>query len=227
MTEETFRQPTEPQPATTQEELTASTPVEEPGTTAGGEQTTGGQQAEGTQARQAAADDFRDSLSNLSSAIDRFGKAAEARVRLELDQGRPEINRTVDEMKRGLDGLIRKSGGLLDSLTRRLSKDDEPSAQSEAGQSSTTEYRVDTDPTSPDTAGGAAPQGETAPHRVETEPSANADLPGHGDVSGHQHSSPVDFPPPTASEPASTASQPMSNDPDVAPAPPREADQQP
>lgn len=70
------------------------------------------------------ADDFRDALSNLSSALDRFGKAAEARARQEWEQGRPEINRAVDEVKRGLEGLIRKSGEVFDSATKRLAKDE-------------------------------------------------------------------------------------------------------
>jgi hypothetical protein len=235
MTDEQFKQPTETHTGTTQEELTASTPVEEPGT--GSEQSSGDQQAAGgaqaeEQARYGGPDDFRDSLTNLSAALDRFGKAAEARVRLELEQGRPEINRTVDEIKRGLDGLIRKSGGLLDTFTRRLNRDDGDSSQTgaESGQSSTTEYRVETEPTT-DAASQTAGQGEATPHRVETEPttaSAASDLPGHGDVSGNQHSSPVDFPPPAAGEsPATSASGATSVEPDVAPAPPKDADSRP
>jgi hypothetical protein len=202
MIDEQFRQPTESQPGTTEEELAASTPVEEPA--AGGEQTSGdqagageataGEDAQSAKARQEAADDFRDSLSNLSSALDRFGKAAEARVRQEWEQGRPEINRAVEEMKRGLDGLIRKTGGVFDNVSQRLNKEESGSTQ--AGQGTPDHEHRDTAPDLPDAA---------------------AQTPGHGDISGNQHSSPVDFPPPAPSEPASSA-------PDEAPGPPQEAD---
>src|SRR6478735_10116464 len=55
------------------------------------EQTTGASGAEGAATgAKVGADDFRDALSNLSSALDRFGRAAEARARQEWAQGKPE-----------------------------------------------------------------------------------------------------------------------------------------
>jgi hypothetical protein len=77
-----------------------------------------------TQQKPGSADDFRDALSNLSAALDRFGRATEARARQEWREGKPEIQRAVDEMKRGVEGLIRKSSGAVDSISRRLNRDE-------------------------------------------------------------------------------------------------------
>lgn len=89
-------------------------------------QATAGDAQSGADEAQAkpSADDFRESLSNLSAAIDRFGRATEARARQEWREGKPEIQRAVDEMKRGLEGLVRKSGEAFDSISRRLNRDD-------------------------------------------------------------------------------------------------------
>lgn len=89
------------------------TPGEEPKTEATGEQPKAG------------ADDFRDALSNLSAALDRFGRATEARARQEWREGKPEIQRAVDEMKRGVESLVRKSGEVVDSVSRRLNRDEQ------------------------------------------------------------------------------------------------------
>src|SRR3954466_4514473 len=70
-----------PQPAGS----TADQPTGDGPGTSGEESTTG-------QSKPGSADDFRDSLSNLSAALDRFGRAAEARARQEWAQGKPEIN---------------------------------------------------------------------------------------------------------------------------------------
>ena len=94
---------------------------------------------------QAKADDFRDALSNLSAALDRFGRATEARARQEWREGKPEIQRAVDEMRRGVESLVRKSGEVVDSISRRLNRDEssanpaekpEPPAESEANATS-------------------------------------------------------------------------------------------
>jgi len=97
---------------------------EGPGTT--GEEPTTGQSKPGS------ADDFRDSLSNLSAALDRFGHAAEARARQEWAQGKPEINRATDEIRRGVEGLVRKSSEAVDALSRKLARDEKSSSTSEA-----------------------------------------------------------------------------------------------
>jgi hypothetical protein len=89
------------------------------------EQTTG-------QSKPGSADDFRESLSNLSSALDRFGHAAEARARQEWAQGKPEINRATDEIRKGVDSLVRKSSEAVDALSRKLARDDKASSTSEA-----------------------------------------------------------------------------------------------
>ena len=73
------------------------------------------------------ADDLRDALSNLSHALDRFGRAAEARVRHEWSENRPDADKKVDEVKRGVESLVKKSADALDTLSRRLIKD-EPEA---------------------------------------------------------------------------------------------------
>lgn len=78
----------------------------------------------GDQDKAPVADDFRDALSNLSSALDRFGRATEARARQEWRESKPEIQHAVDEVKRGLEGLVRKSGGAVDSISKRLNRDD-------------------------------------------------------------------------------------------------------
>lgn len=72
-------------------------------------------------------DDLRDALTNLSHALDRFGRAAEARVRHEWRENRPEADKKVEDVKRGVEGLVKKSADALDTLTRRLAKD-EPTA---------------------------------------------------------------------------------------------------
>lgn len=97
---------------------TDSTPSEEP---PAAEEPTA--EAAGEQPK-ANADDFRDALSNLSAALDRFGRATEARARQEWREGKPEIQRAVDEMRRGVESLIRKSGEAVDSISRRLNRDD-------------------------------------------------------------------------------------------------------
>lgn len=73
-------------------------------------------------------DDFREALSNLSAALDRFGRAAESRARQEWAQGRPEINRATDEIRKGVEGLVRRSTDAVDTLARKLSRDDAPGA---------------------------------------------------------------------------------------------------
>lgn len=86
----------------------------------------------GEQPKAGNADDFRDALSNLSAALDRFGRATEARARQEWREGKPEIQRAVDEMKRGVESLVRKSGEVVDSVSRRLNRDDTGAAKSAA-----------------------------------------------------------------------------------------------
>lgn len=71
------------------------------------------------------ADDFRDALSNFSAALDRLGSAAEQKARAEWAESRPEVDRAVGEVKKGLDGLIRKSAGLIDSFSSKLNKSGE------------------------------------------------------------------------------------------------------
>jgi hypothetical protein len=73
-------------------------------------------------ATDAPADDFRDALSNFSAALDRLGSAAEHKARAEWAEGKPEVDRAVNEVKKGLDGLIRKSAGLIDSFSGKLTK---------------------------------------------------------------------------------------------------------
>ena len=75
------------------------------------------------------ADDFRDALSNFSASLDRLGRAAEKKARTEWAEGKPEIERAMGEVKKGLDGLIRKSTGLIDSVSGKLSKNGEPAAE--------------------------------------------------------------------------------------------------
>ena len=75
------------------------------------------------------ADDFRDALSNFSASLDRLGRAAEKKARSEWAEGKPEIERAVGEVKKGLDGLIRKSTGLIDSVSGKLSKNGETAAE--------------------------------------------------------------------------------------------------
>ena len=70
------------------------------------------------------ADDLRDALTNLSHALDRFGRAAEARVRTEWNENRPEADKKIDDVKRGVEGLVKKSADALDSLSRRLARDE-------------------------------------------------------------------------------------------------------
>ena len=69
---------------------------------------------------------------NLSAALDRFGHAAEARARQEWAQGKPEINRATDEIRRGVEGLVRKSSEAVDALSRKLAREDKSSPTSEA-----------------------------------------------------------------------------------------------
>lgn len=76
------------------------------------------------QPKAGSADDFRDALSNLSAALDRFGRATEQRARQEWREGKPEIQRAVDEMKRGIEGLVRKSSDAFDSISKRLNRDE-------------------------------------------------------------------------------------------------------
>lgn len=80
------------------------------------------------------ADDLREALSNLSHALDRFGRAAEARVRHEWTENRPEADKKVDDVKRGVESLVKKSSDALDSLSRRLAKD-EPAGTTSASPS--------------------------------------------------------------------------------------------
>jgi len=103
----------------------------------GEEQTTG-------QAKPGSADDFRESLSNLSSALDRFGHAAEARARQEWAQGKPEINRATDEIRRGVDSLVRKSSEAVDALSRKLAREDKASS---AGETTVSEAPPSSDAT--------------------------------------------------------------------------------
>jgi hypothetical protein len=110
-----------PQPAGS----TADQPTGDGPGTSGEESTTG-------QSKPGSADDFRDSLSNLSAALDRFGRAAEARARQEWAQGKPEINRATDEIRKGVEGLVRKSSEAVDALSRKLAREDKSSATSEA-----------------------------------------------------------------------------------------------
>jgi hypothetical protein len=98
--------------------------------TSGEESTTG-------PAKPGSADDFRESLSNLSSALDRFGHAAEARARQEWAQGKPEINRATDEIRKGVEGLVRKSSEAVDALSRKLAREDKAKSSSEATVSDT------------------------------------------------------------------------------------------
>jgi hypothetical protein len=91
----------------------------------------GKEQATG-QSKPGSADDFRESLSNLSSALDRFGHAAEARARQEWAQGKPEINRATDEIRKGVDSLVRKSSEAVDALSRKLAREDKASSTGEA-----------------------------------------------------------------------------------------------
>jgi len=126
--------------------------AEQPGTS--GEEPTSGPSKPGS------ADDFRDSLSNLSAALDRFGHAAEARARQEWAQGKPEINRATDEIRKGIDGLVRKSSEAVDALSRKLSREEKPSPTGEA------------------TVSDAPPPGDGPPAAEEPEPpSTNGTVP--------------------------------------------------
>jgi hypothetical protein len=91
----------------------------------------GKEQATGS-SKPGSADDFRDSLSNLSAALDRFGHAAEARARQEWAQGKPEINRATDEIRKGVEGLVRKSSEAVDALSRKLAREEKASPTGEA-----------------------------------------------------------------------------------------------
>jgi len=83
-------------------------------------------------------DDLREALTNLSQALDRFGRAAEARVRNEWRENRPEADKKVEEVKRGVEGLVKKSAEALDTLTRRLNKDEPPARTAAASSGSDT-----------------------------------------------------------------------------------------
>ena len=100
----------------------------------------------GEQSKAGSADDFRDALSNLSAALDRFGRATEARARQEWREGKPEIQRAIDEMKRGVESLVRKSGEVVDSVSRRLNRDDAGSAKPAAGPAEAPDPEAQTTP---------------------------------------------------------------------------------
>jgi hypothetical protein len=119
------------------EGVSGETPPAQPAADAGDRSTgegTGTSSEEPTtgQSKPGSADDFRDSLSNLSAALDRFGHAAEARARQEWAQGKPEINRATDEIRKGVDSLVRRSSEAVDALSRKLARDDKASPTSEA-----------------------------------------------------------------------------------------------
>jgi len=98
---------------------------------------TDGKESTAGQSKPGSADDFRESLSNLSAALDRFGHAAEARARQEWAQGKPEINRATDEIRKGVDSLVRKSSEAVDALSRKLARDEKASPTGEATVSET------------------------------------------------------------------------------------------
>ena len=98
------------------------------------------------QAKPGSADDFRESLSNLSSALDRFGHAAEARARQEWAQGKPEINRATDEIRKGVDSLVRKSSEAVDALSRKLAREEKEKA-SPTGEATVSETPASGDAT--------------------------------------------------------------------------------
>jgi len=119
------------------EGVTGQTPPAQPAGSAADQPTgegsgTSGEESTTGQSKPGSADDFRDSLSNLSAALDRFGHAAEARARQEWAQGKPEINRATDEIRRGVEGLVRKSSEAVDALSRKLAREDKASPTSEA-----------------------------------------------------------------------------------------------
>ena len=67
-------------------------------------------------------EDLRAALSNLASALNKFGAVAEVRAREEWKQAKPEIQKALAEMKRAVESGSQKASTTIDSLGKKMDK---------------------------------------------------------------------------------------------------------
>jgi hypothetical protein len=82
-----------------------------------------------------AKDDLKAALTSLTSALNKFGTAADAKAREEWKLAKPEIQKALAEMRRAVDAGTQKASSSIDSLSKRMSNKNDGAG--EATQSET------------------------------------------------------------------------------------------
>jgi ElaB/YqjD/DUF883 family membrane-anchored ribosome-binding protein len=98
------------------------------------EETTNGMTSESTQppvgavgagndqAGKSGMEDLKAALANLTSALNKFGAAADAKAREEWKQAKPEIQKALAEMKRAVEAGTQKASSSIDNLSKRMER---------------------------------------------------------------------------------------------------------
>jgi hypothetical protein len=67
-------------------------------------------------------EDLKAALANLTSALNKFGTAADAKAREEWKQAKPEIQKALAEMKRAVEAGTQKASTSIDNLSKKMDR---------------------------------------------------------------------------------------------------------
>jgi hypothetical protein len=67
-------------------------------------------------------DDLKAALANLTSALNKFVAAAGPKAREEWNQAKPEIQKALAEMKRGVEAGTQKASSGIDTLSKKMDR---------------------------------------------------------------------------------------------------------
>ncbi|MGH2533330.1 MAG: hypothetical protein ACRDJW_13610 [Thermomicrobiales bacterium] len=95
-----------------------------------------------------ALDELKTALAQLATAATKIGHIAQVKVREEWKTTRPELQKTIEEMKRGVESAATRASSTLDNLAKKVDKPAAGQAQGEptAPSQPPTEPRADQPP---------------------------------------------------------------------------------
>jgi hypothetical protein len=79
-----------------------------------------------------ALDELKAALAQLATAATKIGHIAQVKVREEWKTTKPELQKTIEEMKRGLESAATRASSTLDNLAKKVDKPGAGQAQSQS-----------------------------------------------------------------------------------------------
>jgi ElaB/YqjD/DUF883 family membrane-anchored ribosome-binding protein len=83
---------------------------------------TGAAGAGNDQSGKSGKEELKAALANLTSALNKFGAAADAKAREEWKQAKPEIQKALAEMKRAVEAGTQKASSSIDNLSKKMDR---------------------------------------------------------------------------------------------------------